>query len=402
MRAVKQHGAPTYGSDRTNAEGWSGIGAASARDRLYWKLASDLLFVMRPSSEGRFVYEDINPAFESLVGIASEDIRGMAVCDCMGRQDARSVHEALDACRARGAEVRIRHRLALRGSRRTVETIVAPICDPVTGCIATFIGSHRVLEGASSQDFGTISDGGASMGATLVSIQEDMQQRIASDLHDSTCQHLIAASLGIMRMRNSLSEPTNAERLCDDIDASIDQAIKEIRAFAYLLHPQNLTVAGLKAAIERYAEGFAARTSLRVDASISPEIDRVPYETQRSLLRVVQEALTNVFRHAKATEVEIAIEATDDHFRLRVSDNGRGMPLGQALGGAIAGPPGVGIPAMKVRLQQIGGTLDIRSGPGTGRPGTTLSAVFPRGAVTGKTQPAKGRSRHHGPRKRVH
>ncbi|WP_455996489.1 ATP-binding protein [Bradyrhizobium sp. LeoA1S1] len=402
MRTVKQHTAPTCGSDRTNAQGWPGIGAASAGDRLYWKLASDLLFVVRPSCEGRFVYEDINPAFESLVGIASEDIRGMAVCDCMGKQDARSVHEALDACRAGGAEVRSRHRLALGGSPRTVETIVAPICDPITGCIATFIGSHRIMDGASSHDLAAISDGRASMGATLVSIQEDMQQRIASDLHDSTCQHLIAASLGLMRMRNSLSEPTNAERLCDDIDASIDQALKEIRAFAYLLHPQNLTVAGLKAAIERYAEGFAARTSLRVDASISPEIDRVPYDTQRSLLRVVQEALTNVFRHARATKVEIAIETTDDHFRLRVSDNGRGMPLDQALGGAMAGPPGVGIPAMKVRLQQIGGTLEIRSEPGTGQPGTTLSAVFPRGPATEKSPPAKGRPRHHGPRKRVH
>src|SRR5262249_53892674 len=158
---------------------------------------------------------------------------------CMAKQDASSVHEALDACRARGSEVRIRHRLALGGSPRIAETIVAPICDPVTGCITTFIGSHRFIGEASSQGFEIISDDGASMGATLVSIQEDMQQRIASDLHDSTCQHLIAASLGLMRMRNSLSEPAKAEQLCDDIDSSIDQAIKEIRAFAYLLHPQN-------------------------------------------------------------------------------------------------------------------------------------------------------------------
>ncbi|WP_454624176.1 ATP-binding protein [Bradyrhizobium cenepequi] len=402
MRAVKQHSAPADGSDRTDAQGWPGIGAPSASDRLYWKVASDLLFVMRPSCGGRFVYADINPAFESLVGITSEDIRGTAVDDCMGKQDARSVHEVLDACRAKGAEVRVRHRLALRGSPRIVETIVAPVCDPLTGSIVALIGSHRIMEGGEFQAFETRSHDNASMGATLVSIQEAMRQRIASDLHDSTCQHLIAASLGIMRMRSSLGEPTSAERLCDDIDASIDQAIKEIRAFAYLLHPQNLTVAGLKAAIERYAEGFAARTSLRVNASISPEIDRLTYDAQSSLLRVVQEALTNVFRHAEATEVEIAIETTDDHFELRVSDNGHGIPLGQALGGATAGPPGVGIPAMKVGLQQIGGTLEIRSGPETGRSGTTLSAVFPRAAATGKTQSAKARPRHDGPRKRVH
>jgi two-component system, NarL family, sensor kinase len=213
----------------------------------------------------------------------------------------------------------------------------------------------------------------------LVSIQEDIQQRIASDLHDSTCQHLIAASLGLMRIRNCLDDPVGAERLCDEIDASIDEALREIRAFAYLLHPQNLTVDGLKATIEHYAEGYAARTSLRVDTRISPAVDRLPYEKQRSLLRVIQEALTNVFRHAKATEVKIVIDATDSHFRLTISDNGRGFPADHAKPGTKAMSIGVGIPAMRARLQQIGGTLDIRSDPGVRHSGTVLCAVLPRG-----------------------
>jgi signal transduction histidine kinase len=105
---------------------------------------------------------------------------------------------------------------------------------------------------------------------------------------------------------------------------------------------------------------------------------------------------------ADARDVEIAVETTDNHFRLSVSDNGRGMPLVRPLGEAVAGPPGVGILAMKVRLQQIGGILEIRSGPGTGRTGTTLSAVFPRSPATGNTKSAKVRPRHHGSRKRVH
>jgi two-component system sensor histidine kinase UhpB len=216
------------------------------------------------------------------------------------------------------------------------------------------------------------------LNVSLVSLQEDIQQRIASDLHDSTCQHLIAASLGLMRLRTCLSDPAGAARLCDDIDASIDEALREIRSFAYLLHPQNLTVDGLKATIERYARGFAARTSLRVSTRISPDIDRLSYETQRSLLRIIQEALTNVFRHAKATEVRIAICATSSHFQLTVSDNGRGMPVERAKPGPKAVSMGVGIPAMRARLHQIGGTLDIQSDPATRHSGTTLCAVFPR------------------------
>jgi two-component system sensor histidine kinase UhpB len=210
----------------------------------------------------------------------------------------------------------------------------------------------------------------------LIQIQDDIQQRIASDLHDSTCQYLIAASLSIMRVRSALSNPVMAEVLCDDVDTSIDHALKEIRAFAYLLHPRNLTGDGLKASIEQYAGGFAARTALKVITRISPKVDGLPHRKQYALLRVVQEALTNVFRHARATEVEISSMMASNHFELRISDNGRGIPAGQASGAASVSL-GVGIPAMRARLQQMGGKLEIRSAPGLRLPGTTLCAIVP-------------------------
>jgi two-component system sensor histidine kinase UhpB len=337
--------------------------------------SADLLFAIRPSAEGRFVYEGINPAFESHLGVSSEDIREMDVSDCMSRDDAKSVCEALRACLAEGAEVRIRQRLALGGLPRTMETTVVPIVDPAVGGMARLIGSHRAVGNGS---FGNVTDyDGPDINVSLVSIQEGIQQRIASNLHDSTCQHLIAASLGLMRIRSSLGDSTWAEQLCNDIDGSIDEALREIRAFAYLLHPQNLTVDGLKATVQRYAEGFAARTSLRVATNIASDVDRLSHETKCTLLRVIQEALTNVFRHAKATEVGIVIEVIDDHFRLTISDNGRGFPVDPSQPSAKAVSIGVGIPAMRARLREIGGTLDIRSNPSVPHSGTVLCAVFP-------------------------
>jgi two-component system sensor histidine kinase UhpB len=220
----------------------------------------------------------------------------------------------------------------------------------------------------------------ADLGAQLLSLQEGVQQRIASDLHDSTCQHLIAASLNIMRMRCAINDTGNAdtaERLCDDVDASIDQALREIRAFTYLLHPQNLLTDGLKITIEQFVDGFSARTSLKVDLEIAPEVDGLSYEGQRSVLRVIQEALMNVFRHAKATEVKIALEAMGTHFKLRISDNGCGMLIGRARSGPKAMSFGVGIPAMRARLQQMGGALEIRPSSARERRGTTLCAVIP-------------------------
>ena len=385
---MKLHDSPACESNRAGVSRWPGIASDEASDRLYWMFSTDLLFAVRPSCGGRFVYEGINPAFESVLGISSDEIQERDVPDCMSREDAESVCEALRACLAEGAELRIRHRLALGSARRNMETIVVPVVDPAASRVIRLIGCHRAVCKGSTFENVTEGMNDAQMGVSLISIQEDIQQRIASDLHDSTCQHLIAASLGLMRIRSSLSDPAAAEWLCDEIDASIDEALREIRAFAYLLHPQNPTVDGLKATIENYAAGFAARTSLRVTTNIMPQIDRLPGETQRALLRVIQEALTNIFRHAKATKVRIDMDAANDHFRLTIADNGCGFSVDPARPGAKVVTIGVGIPAMKARLQKIGGTLDIRSDSRTRHSGTVLCAVFPHGLG------ANGRKRH--------
>lgn len=217
----------------------------------------------------------------------------------------------------------------------------------------------------------------AELDLRLLSLQEEVQQRIASDLHDSTCQHLIAASLNVMLLRRAIKDSCSAEKFLDDIDASIDQAQREIRAFTYLLHPQNLLTEGLKATIEKFVDGFAARTSLKTSVEIASEVDQLSYERQRAVLRVIQEALANVFRHAQATQVRVAMVAKDAHFRLQVIDNGRGLPSRQARSGPKALSLGVGIPGMRTRLRQLGGTLEIRSSMAAGRRGTTLCAVLP-------------------------
>jgi two-component system, NarL family, sensor kinase len=217
----------------------------------------------------------------------------------------------------------------------------------------------------------------ANLGPLLLSLQEEVQQRIASDLHDSTCQHLIAASLNVVRMRRAINDIGSADRICDEIDASIDQALREIRAFTYLLHPQNPLADGLKITIEQFVSGFSARTSLEASLEIASEVDTLSFEAQRSVLRVIQEALMNVFRHAKAKRVWIEIKAMDTHFELGISDDGCGMPISQTRSGAKAISFGVGIPAMRARLRQLGGALEIHSSSTTECRGTTLCAVIP-------------------------
>jgi signal transduction histidine kinase len=213
--------------------------------------------------------------------------------------------------------------------------------------------------------------------AELLALQEKLHRRISSELHDSTCQHLIAASLGMMQVRKALKDPVKAEEHCEQVDLSIDRALKELRSLTYLLHPQSLFEGGLKTTIERYAEGFAVRTSLVVEVSISPAVDSLSREKQRSLMRIVQEALTNVYRHAKATRVDITIEAGEKEFQLEIRDDGQGMMAGNRQSRFRPPVLGTGLRIMHDRLDEMGGRLQILSAPTAARRGTTLRATFP-------------------------
>ena len=364
-----------------------------AYHKLHWIHAPEYLFGMQISNDGRFFYESMNPAFERLLGISIDGER--EIHDCMSEEDTKSICAFCDACLAEGRSVRYRHRLTLGGRRREFDTTINPVRDSESGKIVKLVGSHRALEERATVDVVDKTakrQAAAELERRLLSLQQEVQQRIASDLHDSTCQHLIAASLNVMRLRRAVSDNGNAEQLIDDIDASIDQAQREIRAFTYLLHPQNLLTDGLKITIEQFVNGFSARTSLKTSLEIAPDVDKLSYERQRAVLRVIQEALMNVFRHARATRVNVTMETMDRHFKLQIADNGRGMSINQARSGPKAISFGVGIPAMKARLRQLGGTLEIHSSSATGGRGTTLCAELPH-SLPLKTE--RQRVRHH-------
>ena len=365
----------------------------SAYHKLRRTYAPEYLFGVQISDAGQYFYESMNPAFERLLGISIQG-NERAIRDCMSEEDAKSICASCDACLAEGKPVRYRQRLTFGGRRREFDTTINPVRDSESGNIVKLVGSHRAIEERSTVDADKMAKrrAAAKLDLRLLSLQEEVQQRIASDLHDSTCQHLIAASLTVMRLRRAMSDNGSAEKLFDDIDASIDQAQREIRAFTYLLHPQNLLTDGLKITVEQFVNGFSARTSLKTSLKIAPEVDKLSYERQRAVLRVTQEALMNVFRHARATQVKVAMETMDTHFRLRVTDDGRGMPINQARSGPKAISFGVGIPAMRARLRQLGGTLEIHSSSATGRRGTTLCAELPHALPLKRT---RQRVRHH-------
>jgi PAS domain S-box-containing protein len=205
----------------------------------------------------------------------------------------------------------------------------------------------------------------------LEALQDEERQRIASELHDSTTQHLVAMTLNLTSLRSRVAAQDETLELLDEIDSSLEEAAKELRTFTYLLHPPRLESEGLRATLQRYVDGFGRRTELKTTLRASGGADQLPLPLGRSMLRIVQEALTNVHRHAAATRVYVSVRLIGKQVHLVIKDDGQGFK--EASGRRDSHPPrvGVGIAGMTARMQQLGGKLDIRSGP----KGTTVHAV---------------------------
>jgi two-component system, NarL family, sensor kinase len=253
---------------------------------------------------------------------------------------------------------------AYRCDSRSFQMSIARFCD--AGAVHVVVAHEDVSDLRSAQqDVRDIAD-------RLLSLQEEERRRIAADLHDSTAQHIVAAGLGLMNVSEVARAAPGAEQAIGMVRASLDEAHKEIRTLSYLLYPPDLSRHGLAASLRRFVEGFTRRTGLQGRATVTPAVNRLPIEVQRTVLRVVQEALVNVHRHARATKIDVKVQLAATSLRLRVSDNGRGL---EATAAAPDRAPalGVGIPGMQARISQFGGVLDINS---NGR-GTTVRASIP-------------------------
>jgi signal transduction histidine kinase len=211
------------------------------------------------------------------------------------------------------------------------------------------------------------------LAASLMRAQDDERRRIARDLHDSTGQNLIAASLLAGRLRDSLA--SEAMPLLHELEQNLKQSNRELRTVSYLLHPPYLDEAGLGLALRYFLEGFEERSGIQVDLKMGENIGRLAKDSELVVFRVVQEALTNVARHSGSTTAVIRLTRhSDDGGRilLTVEDFGRGMS-DRALAGPGPVSSGLGLISMRERLAQIGGRLQIDSTQGH----TLLQAVIP-------------------------
>jgi PAS domain S-box-containing protein len=206
----------------------------------------------------------------------------------------------------------------------------------------------------------------------LLTVQETERSRIARELHDQIGQTLTAVKLRLQSMRRPDEEAGQAARLEDCIQLSA-QVLEQVRCLSLDLRPPLLDELGLAAALQSHVNGHAHRAGLFAHFEADPLPVRLSQEVGTACFRVVQEALTNVLRHAQASYVSVELRWRDGWLHLTVADDGAGFDPGVSRRQAMAGNS-IGLLSMEERMMLIGGHCDIRSMPGWG---TTVHAACP-------------------------
>jgi signal transduction histidine kinase len=200
----------------------------------------------------------------------------------------------------------------------------------------------------------------------VVDAQESERRRLALELHDETGQALTSILLGVSSIRAARTDE-EAERAEADVRALVVQALQDVRALAVELRPAALDDFGLGPAVERLAETFAQRSG--IETVVHAKLEQRPSpEIEITIYRVVQEALTNIVKHAGADHVSIVISNRDGGVAVTVDDDGRGFESEGVRADAL------GLLGMRERLALVGGTLEVESSVDSG---TTIAAQVP-------------------------
>jgi PAS domain S-box-containing protein len=209
----------------------------------------------------------------------------------------------------------------------------------------------------------------------LMTMQDEERRRLARDLHDGLGQELAVAKIVLDKMilQGPAEPPQEAWTQASSI---IDRAIQQVRTMSHLLHPPLLDEVGLLSALSWYVDGLTKRSGIETSLDVRPaEFPRLASEVETAVFRIVQEALTNVFRHSEASKVWITLTQKDGLIVVSVRDDGKG--IGRRIAELQPDSVGVGIGGMKQRAKEFGGELRLTNA----QPGTLVELMIPSSSV---------------------
>lgn len=220
------------------------------------------------------------------------------------------------------------------------------------------------------------------LSAHLQTVREEERTRIAREIHDELGQVLTGLRMELSLLEESWTRVTPRdlrapyESAFRRLESLVDGSIQTVRTIATELRPMMLDTLGLADAIEWQTDEFVRTSGIPCEVSLPDEDMALDRETSTALFRVLQESLTNIVRHAKASKVSVHLWNDDQTTVLQVQDNGIGIPAH-----SIAGATSFGLLSMKERALMLAGSLDVTSSPGAG---TTITARVPHAAPEDK------------------
>jgi signal transduction histidine kinase len=214
--------------------------------------------------------------------------------------------------------------------------------------------------------------------------QEEERRRIAEDVHDDVVQVMAAVNVRLELLRRRLHDPAQ-QAIADDIQGTVDQAVKRLRTLIFDLSPPALDRYGLAAALRMKLEQFENEGSL--DSHLEAALSTEPEPVVRVLIyRITQEALSNVRKHARASKVEVSMTEDDAGILVKIHDDGVGFAV-PAAGDMQVGH--LGFRTMGERAEGAGGWFNIESSPGAG---STVSFWVPNRPLGPRSmEPLRGR-----------
>jgi signal transduction histidine kinase len=223
----------------------------------------------------------------------------------------------------------------------------------------------------------------------IVAAQEVERQRIARELHDETGQALTAVGMGLRGAASSLKQKDldRTGQILHNLEELSSNSLVELQRLIADLRPSHLDDLGLSSALRWYASDVQERTSINVKVEINGGEQPVASPAKTALFRIVQEALTNVIKHAGATAAFIRLSYTQDAVKVQVSDNGKGFEA-QARGSR--GRTSWGLKNMEERAALLGGTFQVHSTPGQGTTINVSIPYIPESEVKDEDPPASG------------
>ncbi len=205
----------------------------------------------------------------------------------------------------------------------------------------------------------------------MMTMQDEERRRIAREIHDGLGQELAAAKMILDGIMAKDSSP-HMRQSSLETSQLIDRAIQQVRTISHLLHPPLLDEVGLVSALRWFLEGLSERSGINVVLDVQPpELGRQRPELETAIFRIVQEALTNMFRHSGARNGSVTLIGKNGSIAVTVRDDGKGIE--EQVVQLRPESVGVGIGGMRQRVTELGGTLRLANA----NPGTIVEVIIP-------------------------